>query len=139
MSHIFRANDIRGVYGKDLTEDVAEKIGKAFGTFISEGKNLIVGRDARVHSKKLKDALVSGFIAAGCNVIDIGLVPTPTFYFTIAHWKYDGGVMVTASHLAPEWNGFKLCKERGLLVSEIAGLKKVEEIYTEKKFNQNTL
>jgi len=134
--HIFRAYDVRGIFGRDLTTEVAERIGKAFGSFIGSGKEIIVGRDARLSGDALKNALISGLTSVGCNVIDIGVVPTPVLYFSIEYLNKDGGVMITASHNPPEWNGFKLCGRNGVSVSENLGLDKVKEIFMEQKFNK---
>lgn len=110
FDHIFRAYDIRGIFGKDLTEEVAAQIGAAFAKFV-EGKNVIVGRDVRISGEKLRDALVTGLVTR-CNVTDIGVVPTPVLYFALNLLKKEAGVMVTASHNPPEWNGFKAFRER---------------------------
>ncbi|MBI4010511.1 MAG: phosphoglucosamine mutase [Candidatus Aenigmarchaeota archaeon] len=133
--HIFRAYDIRGIFGKDLTTEIAENIGKAFGTYIGSGKEIIVGRDARLSGEVLKAALIKGLISVGCNVIDVGIVTTPVVYFSIEYLKKDGGVMITASHNPPEWNGFKLCGKNGISISESLGLEKVKEIFIEQKFD----
>ena len=108
---IFRQYDIRGVVGKDLNEETAYLIGKAFGTYIQEkaGKRVSVGRDVRLSSPSLKNSLVEGLVSTGCEVIDIGIVPTPLLYFSIYHFNSDGGVMVTGSHNPKEYNGFKVC------------------------------
>ncbi len=105
FDHIFRAYDIRGVFGKDLTEEVAAKIGAAFATFL-EGRTVVVGRDVRLSGETLRDALVSGLVSR-CNVTDVGVVPTPLLYFALNRLQKDAGVMVTASHNPPQWNGFK--------------------------------
>ncbi len=105
FDHIFRAYDIRGVFGEDLTEEVATKIGAAFAAFL-DGRTVVVGRDVRLSGEKLRDALVSGLISR-CNVTDVGMVPTPLLYFALNHLQKDAGVMVTASHNPPQWNGFK--------------------------------
>jgi len=134
--NIFRAYDIRGIFGKDLTTEIAEKIGKAFGTFIGEGKNLVVGRDVRLSGKALSDAVISGLTSVGCNVTNIGIVPTPILYFAIAHQKYDGGIVVTASHNPSEWNGFHLCKERGLFCAQGSGMEKVKDLVLKNRFKR---
>lgn len=108
--HIFRAYDIRGVFGEDLTEQIATKIGAAFAALL-EGRTVIVGRDVRLSGEKLRDALVSGLVTR-CNVSDIGVVPTPLLYFALNHLKKDAGIMVTASHNPPQWNGFKAFRGR---------------------------
>jgi len=132
---IFRAYDIRGIYGKDLTPRVAELIGKGFGTYIGGvGKNLAIAKDVRLSGEALKNAIVKGLVSVGCNVIDLGLVTTPVFYWAIAHLNRPGGVMVTASHNPPEWNGFKLCREKGLIVGQGSGMEQIREIVTKKKF-----
>jgi len=133
-AHIFRAYDIRGVYGKDLTEEIAEMIGMGFGTFTGTGKKLAVARDIRIGSEQLKDAVAKGLVTTGCNVVDLGITTTPIFYFAIAHKNKDGGVMATASHNPPEWNGFKLCREKGVIVGEGFGIDRVKQIIANKKF-----
>jgi phosphomannomutase/phosphoglucomutase len=124
---IFRAYDIRGIFGKDLTPKIAEKIGKAFGSYVGGGrKNLVVGRDCRLSSLELRDAVIKGLTSIGCNVMDIGMVPTPILYFSIHHYKKDGGIMITGSHNPPQYNGFKLCKGKHTLYGdEILELKKI--------------
>ena len=109
-SQIFREYDIRGIVGKDLTPQTVELIGKAIGTyFIRQGrKKLTLGRDMRSSSTEFRDILTNALNATGCDVIDIGLVPTPLAYFSLHHLKPDGGVMITGSHNPPEFNGFKI-------------------------------
>jgi len=131
---MFRAYDIRGIYGKDLTTEIAEKIGMGFGTFIGASKELAVARDVRIGSEQLKDAVVEGLVSTGCEVVDLGITTTPMFYFSIAYKNRDGGIMATASHNPPEWNGFKLCREKGVIVGEGSGLEEVKEIIAEGKF-----
>lgn len=127
--NIFRAYDIRGIFDKDLTEEVAERVGKAFGTFIGGGKNLVIGRDVRLSGEVLSDAVTSGLTSVGCNVTDIGIVPTPVVYFAIGYHKYDGGIVVTASHNPAEWNGFHLLKEKGLFCAKDSGIEKVKDLF----------
>ncbi|RJS85438.1 phosphomannomutase/phosphoglucomutase [Candidatus Bathyarchaeota archaeon] len=134
ISRIFRAYDVRGVYGEDLTEDVAVEIGKSFGTYIGAGKRIVVGRDVRLSGKTLQDALVKGLLSTGCNVLDVGVLPTPIFYFSIIHYQTDGGVMVTASHNPAEWNGFKFCREKGSMLAEGLGLEDVREIIQKRSY-----
>ncbi len=109
---IYKACDIRGVYGEELTEEVALKIGKAIGKKLIDRYGLavtgVVGGDVRPSTGTLKPALIEGLVTAGCRVIDLGTVPTPAFYFAGKYLRATGGVMVTASHNPPEFNGFKL-------------------------------
>jgi len=114
---IFREYDIRGVYGTALTEAVAEGIGKAFGTLLrrSGGKKISLGYDIRLSSPSLREALLSGLLSTGIDVVDIGACPTPVLYFSLFQLNVDGGVMITASHNPAEFNGFKLCRGKGTL------------------------
>ena len=108
---IFRAYDIRGIFGKDLTEEVAARIGAAFAKFV-EGKEVAVGRDVRISGEQLRDALISGLLSR-CNVTDVGVVPTPLLYFALNRLRKDAGIMVTASHNPPQWNGLKAFRGNG--------------------------
>jgi phosphomannomutase/phosphoglucomutase len=110
FDHIFRAYDIRGIFGEDLTEEVAVKIGAAFAAFLGS-RTILVGRDVRLSGEKLRDSLVSGLVSR-CDVTDVGVVPTPLLYFALNHLQKDAGVMVTASHNPPQWNGFKAFRGR---------------------------
>ncbi len=108
---IFREYDIRGIAGKDLKENDALLIGKGVGTFLQQrGRSrLTVGRDCRLTSDLYTKKVIEGLLSTGCDVTDIGVCPTPVLYFSITHFDQQGGVMVTASHNPPEYNGFKLC------------------------------
>jgi phosphomannomutase/phosphoglucomutase len=108
---IFREYDIRGILDQDFDLADVEKIGRGFGTYLQRhgGKRAVVGRDCRLSSPGLRDALVEGMLLAGVQVIDVGVCPTPVLYFAIRHLKTDGGLMITASHNPPEYNGFKVC------------------------------
>ncbi len=134
MTAVFRAYDVRGIYGKDLTDEIAEKIGKAFGTFVGYGKSIAVGRDVRLSGNNLRNALIKGLLSAGCNVADFGIIPTPVLYFSVIHRNLDAGIMITASHLPPEWNGFKMCDLQGIVYSDGTGLEHIKEIFEKEKF-----
>ncbi len=107
---IFREYDIRGMVGKDLTQDVVREIGRGYGTMMRNlGKrHITVGRDNRLSSKDFRDAIVEGILSTGIDVTDCGLIPTPLLYFSLFHLPVDGGVQITGSHNPPEFNGFKL-------------------------------
>jgi len=107
---IFREYDIRGIVGKDIDESVAEKIGKAFGTFLRrDGKSsCVTGRDNRTSSESLQRAVNNGLTSAGICVIEVGMVITPMVYYAQKAWDLDGSVMITASHNPPDYNGFKM-------------------------------
>lgn len=113
--NIFRGYDIRGIYGDDLNEDVAYTIGKAFGTYINQNggyTSCVIGHDNRASSPMLSDALISGILETGIDVLDIGLVTTPMYYFAQLELGKKGqimpGIMITASHNPKEYNGFKM-------------------------------
>jgi phosphomannomutase / phosphoglucomutase len=117
-AQIFRAYDIRGIYGKELTLDLALKLGHAIGSeALDQGeKSIIVARDARTHSEELMRVLIKGILATGCDVINIGTVPTPLLYFATFHFSDTrSGVMVTASHNPKEFNGFKVVMQNQAL------------------------
>jgi phosphomannomutase / phosphoglucomutase len=107
---IFREYDIRGVAGQDLDEGAVEILGRAMGTFfLGRGqRDVAVGRDCRLSSPAYGDALIRGLLSTGCDVADLGVVPTPLLYFSVFHRKMPAGVMVTGSHNPPEHNGFKM-------------------------------
>jgi len=107
---IFRAYDIRGEYGKNLTAPVVQMIGQSIGSEAEarEQKVVAVGRDGRKSSPELAEALIKGLRMAGIDVIDIGLVPTPVLYFATHHLECQSGVMLTGSHNGPEYNGLKI-------------------------------
>ncbi len=108
---IFREYDIRGIAGKDLTEETVEQLGLGIGTMMRrKGRTRItLGRDCRPSSKPFRDAILSGLTATGLSVVDIGVVPTPLLYYSIFRLESEGGVMITGSHNPPEYNGFKAC------------------------------
>ncbi len=123
---IFRKSDIRGTVGKHLTEETVEIIGKAVGTFmIRHGARVItLGYDNRLSSLAFRDALSDGILSTGCDILDIGMVPTPVLYFSLFHLETDGGVMITGSHNPAEFNGFKICLGSNCLFG-----KSIQEIY----------
>ena len=127
---IFREYDIRGIAGKDMTEDDVLIIGKAVGTYLKQRGHtkLNVGRDCRITSDRYAEKIIEGLLSTGCDVVDIGTCPTPVFYFSIQHLKGQGGVMVTASHNPPEYNGFKLCIDLDSIHGEeIQALRRIAE------------
>ncbi len=108
---MFREYDIRGIAGKDMNADDVVRIGKAIGTYLLRqgNSNLTVGQDCRTTSPRYAQKLIQGLTETGCDVVDIGVCPTPVAYFSIRHLRKQGNVMVTASHNPPEYNGFKIC------------------------------
>ncbi len=112
---IFREYDIRGIAEQDLTDEAVTLIGKGYATLISRQSNVAsqkprvaIGRDVRLSSKRVRDALIEGIISTGINVVDLGECPTPLLYFAAYTKDVDGGIMITGSHNPPEYNGFKI-------------------------------
>ena len=110
---IFRAYDIRGTYPDQLNEKTAELIGKAFGTYLiqefkKETPRIALGQDARTHSMELFEGFLSGLMSTGCEVVNLGVTPSPYVYFVVTEGQFDGGCNITASHNSKEFNGFKL-------------------------------
>jgi phosphomannomutase/phosphoglucomutase len=124
---IFREYDIRGIAGRDLTEEVAAAVAGAYAAFLAEKGvkgALAVGRDNRPSGEGLHRALVDGLLASGVDVVDIGIVPTPLAYWSQHNLPVVGGIQITGSHNPPEYNGFKL----GLRKSSIYGAE-IQHIY----------
>lgn len=127
---IFRAYDIRGVVAVDLTETTLYRLGQAAGTLFQReaGRRLVVGRDARLSSPAFQAALIAGLRSTGCDVIDIGEVPTPLMYFAVEHLGCDGGLIVSASHNPPQYNGLKLRRAHPTYGSEPLPAELIQEV-----------
>src|ERR1700678_4005225 len=118
---IFREYDIRGVADSELLSPDVEQLGRGLGTYLRRhggGPNINVGRDCRLSSTRLRDSLVKGLRAAGCNVTDIGTVPTPVLYHSAQNLNAHGAIMITGSHNPSEYNGFKSVCGTGTLHGE---------------------
>ncbi len=116
-SRIFRAYDIRGIYGDEINALNANLIGRVLGSMALEANNdsLLVGSDARISSPVLKQAVIEGILDSGCHVVDIGIIPTPLMYFATHSTDYASGVMITASHNPANYNGIKIVLNRTCL------------------------
>jgi len=127
---LFREYDLRGIVGSELTEDLAERLGRAYSTYVGTRgvKTITVGRDGRLSSPALHKALLKGLLAGGLDVIDIGICPSPLVYFSLFTLPVGGGIMITGSHNAAEYNGFKICVGKTAIHGEeIQELRKVME------------
>ncbi len=124
---IFKAYDIRGVYGEILDNDMGRLIGEATAKFLN-AKSLVVSRDMRASSEPLSHAVIEGVLRAGCDVLDAGMISTDANYFAIANYGCDGGIQVTASHNPSEYNGLKISREKALPMSYESGLADVERL-----------
>jgi phosphomannomutase/phosphoglucomutase len=107
---IFREYDIRGIADRDLLSEDIEQLGRAVGTYLRRrcGRRINLGRDCRLSGQRLHDALLTGLMEAGCEVTDIGVVPTPLLYYSVYKFGADGGIMITGSHNPSDYNGFKM-------------------------------
>ncbi len=107
---IFREYDIRGIVGKDLTPETVEILGRGIGTYVRRHgkKTVALGRDCRLSSPEFAAALTRGLLSTGCDILDLGTIPTPLLYFCVYTQDQEAGVMITGSHNPPEYNGFKL-------------------------------
>src|SRR5580658_3544524 len=117
---IFREYDIRGVAETELTSPDIVQLGRGLGTLLQRksGPRINLGCDCRLSSPRLHDALLEGLLASGCDVTDVGVVPTPLLYFSAVHTRADGAVMITGSHNPAEFNGFKTVCGSGTLHGE---------------------
>lgn len=125
---IFREYDIRGIAENDLTDDNVYTCGRGFGTYYRKQgqKTVVIGQDVRLSSPRIAHALTRGLNGSGCNVIDIGTVPTPVLYFALFHLNVGNGIMITASHNPKEFNGFKVSLNKTTIFGqEIQNLMKI--------------
>lgn len=136
MSSIFKDCDIRGVYPEEINENMACRIGEAFASFFESQSVIVVGGDVRSSTPFLKKALIEGLIAGGLRVIDVGIVPTPLFYFIVETTAASGGLMVTASHNPPQYNGIKLAL--GKMPPRPEDIQKIAKLVAEEKSPERT-
>ncbi|TCW17792.1 phosphomannomutase [Raoultella sp. BIGb0138] len=129
----FKAYDIRGMLDTELNEDIAYRIGRAYGEFLKP-KKMVLGGDVRLTSEALKLALARGLQDAGADVIDIGLVGTEEIYFATSFLDVDGGIEVTASHNPMNYNGMKLVREQSKPISGDTGLRDIQKLAEDNNF-----
>ncbi len=132
--HIFREYDIRGRVPDELNQETVHRLGLSFGTYFhSQGASKItLGRDCRLSSQELRDSLLRGLLESGVDVLDVGMVPTPLLYFSLHHFKVDGGIQITGSHNPPEYNGFKISLGKATIYGK--EIQKIREIGEAGKF-----
>lgn len=135
---IFRQYDIRGVVNEDLTPETVELLGKGIGTYFrnKEKKEVALGRDCRLSSPQFSESLAQGLLSTGCDVIDLGTIPTPLLYFCMYFKRKEAGVMITGSHNPPEFNGFKMMVEEETLCGQ--DIRDIFTIIQEKSFITDT-
>jgi len=137
VTRLFGTNGIRGIVNKDMTCELSLEIGKAWGTFLHkkiQQPSIVIGTDARLSNNMIKNSITAGFLATGCHVTDIGIVPTPSLQYTVREKHYHSGAMITASHNPPEYNGIKGIDSDG---TEFA--KTTEESIEEIDFNKEAI
>ena len=129
---IFKAYDIRGLVPEEINTETAFRIGNAVARYL-KAKNIVVGRDMRIHSPEICQAAIRGINQAGVEVVDIGLCTTPALYYADGAGRHGGALMVTASHNPPQYNGFKLCREEAVPMSYETGIEEIEIIFNQNK------
>lgn len=125
--NIFGSYDIRGIYGKNLDEAVAYRIGRAAAQYLQVSE-IAVGRDMRLSSPQLAAALIRGITDGGTDVVELGMTTTDELYFAVGKFNYAAGVMVTASHNPGEWNGMKFCRAQAFPISKESGLAAIRDL-----------
>ena len=136
--NIFRANDIRGIAYQDLSKEVVTNLGKALGsiTIRSGSNNFLVGRDGRNSSPDMFEWLTAGILLSGCNVLNIGVVPSPVLYFATHELDCSNGVIITGSHNPSEYNGFKIIIDGKSLLSE--EIQKIKIMIEQEEFTKGS-
>jgi phosphomannomutase/phosphoglucomutase len=127
---IFREYDIRGLVDQDLTAEVVQLLGQAFAAHLAlqKKRRVVIARDGRLSSPALRESLLNGLQTGGLEVLDLGLCPTPVFYFSLFHLDREGGIMITGSHNPAEFNGFKVCVGKETIYGkEIQNLRRLME------------
>ena len=130
---IFAAYDVRGVYPTEINEDAAYRFGRALVVYLKPAQ-VAVGRDMRLSSPSLAEALLRGITDQGADAIDLGLTTTDELYFAVGKFNYSAGVMITASHNPRQYNGFKTCREQAIALSSASGLNDIRDLVLKKEF-----
>ena len=123
---LFGTNGVRGIVNSEFTVDMVTKLASSSGSYL--GKEIAVGRDGRTTSIMFRDAVIAGLLSVGCNVHDLGSLPTPALQYGVKYFGLDGGLMITASHNPPEFNGLKVMASDGVEVSREQETE-IEDIY----------
>ena len=124
---IFKAYDIRGIYGQDLTDEIAYCIGRAAAQYLNVSE-IAVGRDMRLSSPQLAAALIRGITEQGLNAIELGMTTTDELYFAVGKFNLPAGVMITASHNPGKYNGMKFCRAQAFPISLESGLADIRDL-----------
>ncbi|MBW2967969.1 phosphomannomutase/phosphoglucomutase, partial [Candidatus Woesearchaeota archaeon] len=133
---VFKAYDIRGVYPEEIDEELAYLVGKAFVSHL-KCRSVVIGRDMRTSSQRLFDSLAKGMTEMGADVTDIGMVTTPMLNFAVAHLKFDGGIMVSASHNPGKYNAFKMIRPPALQMGAGSGMEEIKTLVVKGEFKDS--
>ena len=134
--HIFKSYDIRGLVDGELSNELAERVGRAVVAYTG-AKTVVVGHDMRLTSPAFARAVVEGVTRAGVGVVEIGLCSTPLFNFAVTQYKgHDVGIMVTASHNPKEYNGFKMTRHNGLPIGKGTGMEEIRDMVLSGAFEE---
>ncbi|HLV98826.1 MAG TPA: phosphomannomutase/phosphoglucomutase [Ktedonobacterales bacterium] len=131
--HIFAAYDVRGIYPTEINEEAAYRFGRALVVYLKPAQ-VAVGRDMRLSSPALAEAMLRGITDQGADAIDLGLTTTDELYFAVGKFNYPAGVMITASHNPKQYNGFKTCREQAIALSSASGLNDIRDLVLKKEF-----
>lgn len=134
MPRLFGTNGVRGVVNEDMNLELASNLGMAIGTYLNGGR-VAIGTDTRTSNEMLKSACVSGLLATGSDIVDLGVVPTPALQFYVKHSETQHGVVITASHNPPKFNGIKCVDNDGTELSRQKEIE-LEDIYFNKTFKK---
>src|SRR6266571_1881136 len=132
---IFKAYDVRGIYGENLNEEVAYRIGRAAAQYLNVSE-IAVGRDMRLSSPQIAAALIQGITDQGVNAVDLGLTTTDGLYFAVGKFEYPAGVMITASHNPGKYNGMKFCRAQAYPISLDSGLADIRDLAVRGSFSE---
>src|SRR3974377_622955 len=132
---IFKAYDVAGIYGQDLTDEIAYRIGRAAAQYLNVPE-IAVGRDMRLSSPQLAAALIRGITDQGVNAIDLGMTTTDELYFAVGKFNYHAGVMITASHNPGKYNGMKFCRAQAFPISLESGLADIRALATRGNYEE---
>lgn len=140
---IFKAYDIRGIYPSQINEDVVYKTARAYATLLQNenpGKHLTiaVSCDMRLSSPSLKSKTIEGLTNSGINVIDMGMLSTPSFYYGVAKFKYDGGIQISASHNPGNYNGMKMVRSGAVPISKDTGIQTIKDMVISESYHKES-
>src|SRR5436305_13710466 len=124
---IFKAYDVRGIYGQDLTDAIAYRIGRATAKYLNVPE-IAVGRNMRISSPQLAAALIRGVTDQGVNAVELGMTTTDELYFAVGKFNFPAGVMITASHNPGKYNGVKFCRAQAFPISLDTGLGDIRDL-----------